>query len=210
MVAEPPQPKVKLRMSARSPESNPKITLRFGQKVGGTAGVSIDSEALKRQQDLVKAGANGQAAPVGDGTPRSGAPNPLGGSPAASTSNRIPPLHTLSQDRTRSTSVERPTSSTDGVKSEVPPGQSPALAAVQLNRDLNRSSESTHTPNPAISMMPPPPSITPRLASNSPHPPAGVINSHSWNSHPLAVSFESKWRQPGKGEYLHLVYYSQD
>ena len=63
-VQEPPQPKVKLRMPAPDP---PKITLKFGsQKVAGSTGVSIDSESLKRQQDLVNAGANGKTPTSGN------------------------------------------------------------------------------------------------------------------------------------------------
>ena len=47
-------------MPAKSPEP-PKITLRFGtQRQPNPNGVSVDSEALKRQQDLVNAGANGK------------------------------------------------------------------------------------------------------------------------------------------------------
>lgn len=200
-VAEPPQPKVKLRMSARSPDTNPKITLRFGgQKAGSSAGVSVDSEALKRQQDLVKAGANGQGAAAGDGTTRSGVLNPFGGPPSSQGLAKIPPLHTASQDSDRSASAERPTSSTNGVKNELPPGQSPALGAVQLNRELSKSSEPTHSPNHAVSSMPPPSSVTPRLASNSPHPPTAANNLHGWNAQPSATSFDSRWRPAGKGE----------
>lgn len=198
-VPEPPQPKVKLRMSARSPDTNPKITLRFGgQKAAGSVGVSVDSEALKRQQDLVKAGANGQGAAASDGTPRSSILNPFGGSPSVPGLPKIPSLPTASHDTTRSASAERPASSTNGVKNELPPGHSPALGAVQLNRELSRSSEPTHSPNPAVSSMPPPSSVTPRLASNSPHPPTAANNSHGWNAQPSATSFDSRWRQPGK------------
>lgn len=201
-VLEPPQPKVKLRISARSPETNPKITLRFGgQKAGGSAGVSVDSEALKRQQDLVKAGANGQGAAVSDGTPRSGALNPFGGSSSGAGLTKIPSLNTASQESTRSASAERPTSSTNGVKNELPPGQSPALGAVQLNRELSKSSEATHSPNPAVSSMPPPSSVTPRIASNSPHPPTAANNLHGWSAQPSTTSFDSRWRQAGKGEH---------
>ena len=61
VVTEPPQPRVKLTMGAKSPEPPPKITLKFGNpKPGTSAGLSVDGEALKRQQDLVRAGVNGQ------------------------------------------------------------------------------------------------------------------------------------------------------
>ena len=48
-------------MPAKSPEP-PKITLKFGgQKATGSASMSVDNESLKRQQELVRAGANGYA-----------------------------------------------------------------------------------------------------------------------------------------------------
>ena len=48
-------------MPAKSPEP-PKITLKFGgQKMTNSASMSIDNESLKRQQELVRAGANGYA-----------------------------------------------------------------------------------------------------------------------------------------------------
>ena len=54
-------------MPAKSPEP-PRITLRFGgQRQQGSSGVSVDSEALKRQQDLVNAGANGRGSLTGNG-----------------------------------------------------------------------------------------------------------------------------------------------
>ena len=191
-------------MSARSPETNPKITLRFGgQKSAGSAGVSVDSESLKRQQDLVKAGTNGQGAATSEGTPRLGALNPFGGSPSSLGLPNIPSVHAASQDSTRSASAERPTSSTNGVKNELPPRQSPALGAVQLNRELSGSSEPA--PNPVVSSMPPPSSVTPRLASHSPHPPAAGNNSHGWNAQPSATPFDSRWRPAGKGERCELL-----
>ena len=46
-------------MPAKSPEP-PKITLKFGgQKAVNSASMSVDNESLKRQQELVRAGANG-------------------------------------------------------------------------------------------------------------------------------------------------------
>ena len=63
-VQEPPQPKVKLRMPAPDP---PKLTLKFNApKQTGSTGVSIDSESLKRQQELVNAGANGKTSATGN------------------------------------------------------------------------------------------------------------------------------------------------
>ena len=200
MVAEPPQPKVKLRLSAKSPEPTPKITLRFGQKSNGSTGVAIDNEALKRQQDLVKAGANGQGAVTANETPRPSPRNPFGSSHSGSGAAPIPTLHRLSQERARSSSAENPATSVSGVKSEGP-GKSPALSAVQLNRDLNGSNEAIQSPNAAASIMPPPSSVTPCLPSGSPHPQAAIMNSHTSNAH--IVPFDPRWRQPGKGEKRH-------
>ena len=197
MVAEPPQPKVKLRLSAKSPEPTPKITLRFGQKTNGSSGVAIDNEALKRQQDLVKAGANGRAPAATNGTTRPGPRNPFGSSHSGSGATPIPTLQRLSQERARSSSAENQAISMNGVKSEGP-GKSPALSAVQLDRDLNSSNEATKSPNIAASTMPPPSSITPRLPSGSPHPQAAATNTHT--SYPHTVAFDPRWRQPGKGE----------
>lgn len=56
-------------MPAKSPEP-PKITLKFGgQKATGSASMSVDNESLKRQQELVRAGANGYAPGKGNKEP---------------------------------------------------------------------------------------------------------------------------------------------
>ena len=53
-------------MPVKSPEPS-KITLKFGsQKGGATPAMSVDNEALKRQQELVRAGANGHATIAGN------------------------------------------------------------------------------------------------------------------------------------------------
>ena len=52
---------MKLTIGGKSPEPQPKITLKFGNpKPSSSAGVTVDSEALKRQQEVVRAGINGQ------------------------------------------------------------------------------------------------------------------------------------------------------
>lgn len=166
---------MKLRLSARSPETNPKITLRFGGQKSGT-GVSVDSEALKRQQDLVKAGVNGQGAINVNGIPRAGLISSGPGLP-----------NSVSHESTRSASAERPTHASNGIKNEVPLRQSPALSAIQPSRDLSESVQNLHS---SLSNMPPPSSVTPRPPSNSPHPPTA----------PPPPSVDSRLRQPGKGE----------
>lgn len=200
-VVEPPQPKVKLRLSAKSPEPTPKITLRFGgQKSSGPASVSVDSEALKRQQDLVKAGANGQGAIASNGNSRPVQRNPFRSSNSGSGSTPIPALQKLSQERSQSDSAEHPKTSANGVKAEAQLGQSPSLGAVQLNRDTNNSGGLGQSPSAAASIMPPPSSVTPRLPSGSPHPQAVTTNSQGSNSHSTTTAFDPRWRPPGKGE----------
>ena len=59
VVNEPPQPKVKLKMSAPpSTDQSSKVLLRLGATKTGGTGVAVDSEALKRQQQLVAAGSS--------------------------------------------------------------------------------------------------------------------------------------------------------
>lgn len=138
--------------------------------------MSVDSEALRRQQDLVKAGVNGQGAINVNGIPRAG-PTSLGpGLP-----------NSVSQESPRSASAERPTQVSNGIKNEVPLRQSPALSAIQPSGDL---SESVQTPHSSLSNMPPPSSVTPRPPSNSPHP----------SGAPTPPSVDSRLRQPGKGD----------
>ena len=199
-VPEPPQPKVKLRMSAKSPEPAPKIKLRFGQKAAPdeTSGIAVDNDALKRQQNLVKAGANGQETTTANGSSsRTPSRNPLGDSTSGSTSTPILTLNQNSQDR-RSGSAGSPPAA-NGVKNEGSTGQSPALAAVQLRQGSNASNEVTQSPHVVAISMPPPPSVTPRLPSGSPHPQAATPSHHATNNQSLSNPLDSRWRQPGKG-----------
>lgn len=139
-VAEPPQPKVKLRMPAKSPEP-PKITLKFGgQKATGSASMSVDNESLKRQQELVRAGVNGYA--------------PGKGSIPTPASSRL--------SHERSGSAEHATS---GMKTETAHGQSPALNAIP-----NGSSEARQSPSASNLQMPPPMHVSSRMPSDSPNP----------------------------------------
>lgn len=138
--------------------------------------MSVDSEALKRQQDLVKAGVNGQGAMNVNGLPRAGLTSSDPGLP-----------NSVSQESPRSASAEGPVHVSNGIKNEVPLRQSPALSAIQPSRDL---SESVQTPHSSLSNMPPPSSVTPRPPSNSPHPSAA----------PTPPSVDSRLRQPGKGD----------
>ena len=188
MVAEPPQPKVKLRMPAKSPEP-PKITLKFGgSKPSNTGGVSVDNEALRRQQDLVNAGMNGQA------SIRASPKASLEGSQHVPTANGIPVLTKTSKERMRSGSAEKPT--INGVKTEASMGQPAVLGAVPLRADSSGSLDAHKSPNPA--MMPPPSAnLISRLPSGSPHPQSYTANHYSYSSTTL---FDSTRRQSGKGK----------
>ncbi|KAL8932404.1 MAG: hypothetical protein Q9216_006853 [Gyalolechia sp. 2 TL-2023] len=188
VVAEPPQPKVKLRMPAKSPEP-PKITLKFGgSKPSVAAGVSVDNEALKRQQDLVNAGMNGQA-PI-----RANPRNPPEGLQNVPTANGVPSHGRISQER-RSGSGDKP--AINGVKTETSVGQSPAPGAGMLSADRGDSLDTRQSPNPA--MMPPPPSmLAPRLPSGSPHPQSYSTNLYGSTGYSSTTQFDSTRRQSGK------------
>ncbi|KAL8680353.1 MAG: hypothetical protein Q9186_003474 [Xanthomendoza sp. 1 TL-2023] len=188
-VAEPPQPKVKLRMPAKSPEP-PKITLKFGgPKPSAAVGVSVDSEALKRQQDLVNAGMNGQA------SIRSGEKIQPSGPPNVPVTNGVSPLPSTSPQRTSGNLSEK--SGVNGVKTESSMGQSPALAAVQLSANRIGSLDPRQSPNP--SMMPPPlASLTPRPPSGSPHPQSYTSNHYSSSGYSSTSQYDASRRQPGK------------
>ena len=186
-VAEPPQPKVKLRMPVKSPEP-PKITLKFGgQKAAGPASISVDNESLKRQQELVRAGANGYAPGKGNATAPPGKVFQFSYSRSGAVSNSA-----LSrQSHERSGSSEHPM---NGMKTEAVLSQSPALNAIP-----NGTSETRQSPSASNLQMPPPIQGSSRLPSGSPHPqaaPNGVAPASQASNTP----FNSRLRQPGKGE----------
>ena len=102
----------------KSAQENPKITLKFGQKPSAAAGVSVDQEALARQQSLVRGAANGQSANANSQT---------------STRNQLPgslPTSQSSQDHPSAPPIEH---GANGIKRELSHGQSPALAKALPN-----------------------------------------------------------------------------
>ncbi|KAL8895621.1 MAG: hypothetical protein Q9207_008089 [Kuettlingeria erythrocarpa] len=192
VVAEPPQPKVKLRMPAKSPEP-PKITLKFGgSKASATTGVSVDNEALKRQQELVNAGMNGQASIRPNQSDTAGAPQNV------PTPNGVVPPPRVAQERTGSGSADKPP--INNVKTEASMGQSPALTAVQLSAERSSSLDARQSPN--LAMMPPPANLVTRPPSGSPHPYSYPSNHHISTGYSSASYFESTRRQPGKEPLL--------
>ena len=93
-------------MKGKSPEVAPKLTLKFGQqKSANREGISVDNEALKRQQELVKAGING-----GNPTPNASRPQ---------------------IERNSSSSTN--TAVVNGIKREASHASSPALAPGLVN-----------------------------------------------------------------------------
>ncbi|KAI4217358.1 MAG: hypothetical protein LQ351_000667 [Letrouitia transgressa] len=189
-VSEPPQPKVTLRMPAKEPDP-PKITLKFGnQKINGSTGVSVDGEALKRQQELVNAGANGQIS-------ASNSRNHVGnaGTGTTTAAAAAPLLQRSPHERTRSSSTEYPAA--NGIKTEASQLQSPALGTVQMSAERSGSAETRQSPG--ISLMPPPANVTPRIASGSPRPQLSAMHSHSLHSYSMAYNANSARRPAGKG-----------
>ncbi|MCJ1380825.1 hypothetical protein MMC17_003934 [Xylographa soralifera] len=191
-VSEPPQPKVKLRLTANktTPELQPKIMLRMGSKVAteSTNGVAVDNEALKRQQDHVKAGANGHTAITNGGSSTK-----LATSPDVLNGSKLVTPDQLSQDRTSGT-IATASMATNGIKSETQLRQSPAIPATVARHNSNSSTEYPQSPHNVSTSMPPPTSITPRLPSGSPHPQVNHSSQNNQTSNPL----DSRWRQPGR------------
>ena len=199
-VSEPPQPKVKLRMSAKSPEPTPKIKLRFGQKAvpDEVSGIVVENDVPKIEQNLVNVGASPQDVISANG---SSSQLPLKNPPGESSSGSVPTptvsLNQTSQDR-RSGSAASP-SRPNGIKHEGGSAQSPDVVTLQLRPSSNASNDATHSPHPAASSMPPPTSVTPRPPSGSPHPQAATPSHHATHNQNPSNPLDSRWRQPGKG-----------
>ena len=184
-------------MPAKEPDP-PKITLKFGgQRQNGSNGVSIDSESLKRQQQLVNAGANGQGPVAGNGNHPIASLDP---SQRASNSQTVlGPSALAGNDRPRSDSAEHPL--VNGVKKETAMSQSPTLGAVHLNGDTRRS-DVRQSPSNGNLAMPPPLHNIPRMPSGSPLPQTAHVSNHMPTSHASSAQFDARWRQKGKGKLV--------
>ncbi|KAF2118178.1 Bromodomain-containing protein [Lophiotrema nucula] len=157
-VAEPPQPKLKLNMSA-APKQQLKLKLRQSpgseaqtpdSRGSATPGIVIDRDALLRQQRHVQEGVNGTrgSRPSSSGKPQTpSATNPFTGPRGASVA--IPPVGAV-----------QPV--INGVKTDV---QSPALSSI---RAASTASDGQRLSVPAQAPVMPPPVSRP--ASGSPHP----------------------------------------
>ncbi|KAF2187628.1 Bromodomain-containing protein [Zopfia rhizophila CBS 207.26] len=173
-VEEPPQPKLKLNMSA-APKQQLKLRLSHRQSPGSdpntpggrssaTPGVIVDNEALLRQQRHVHESMNGarSSRPPSSGkqqTPLSSA-NPFTGPRGASVT--VPPL-SAAHPRTAGSPP-----AANGIKNDI---QSPALNSIRPASNASDSqsqglSVPAQTPHPAM----PPPQSTSRTNSGSPHP----------------------------------------
>ncbi|KAL1867575.1 hypothetical protein Plec18167_008575 [Paecilomyces lecythidis] len=189
-------PRLRLRMATtNTPEpssSSQRLTLRLpGQKSDGTLkdektqpGVTVDSEALKRQQDLVRAGSNGQ-----DIDARSTRNLRRNGSPKLGAKFQIPQEH---QGPSSAPSPAR--STTTAVKSEALAVASPNLAAVQSREDSQESIRpvgaatvplASHS---AASSIPPAPDLAPSHVTSSGPPPS---DQPAYLNIPQNVSFDT-------------------
>ncbi len=177
-VDEPIQPKLKLNMSSgAAPKQQLKLKLRQspasdrqtpGARSSATPSISVDNEALQRQQRHVLEGMNGNRASSGKpGTP-SGLTNPFTG-PRGTSSTAAPVPGAQMR-----TAGSPPTM--NGIKQDV---QSPALNAIRLagTPQIPGSSIPTQTPMPAMA----PPHAMARPASGSPHP-NGVPHHTNYNA----------------------------
>ncbi|GAD92639.1 conserved hypothetical protein [Paecilomyces variotii No. 5] len=165
-------PRLRLRMATTdTPEpssSSQRLTLRLpGQKSDGTSkdektqsGVTVDSEALKRQQDLVRAGSNGQdidarSVPSTRNLRRNGSPK-LGAKFQAPHEHKGP-----------SSAPSPARSTTAAIKSEAQAVASPNLATVQSREDsqesmrLQGAATIPLASNSAASSVPPAPDLAP-------------------------------------------------
>ena len=186
-------------MPAKEPDP-PKITLKFGgQRQTGSSGVSVDSESLKRQQQLVNAGANGHGPAAGNGKHLITSIDPS--RRVANSQTALGPSVPVAHDRPRSDSTEYPL--VNGVKKETAMSQSPTLGAVHLNGDIRRS-DARQSPSNGNLAMPPPLNNTPRMPSGSPLPPVTLLNNHVPTSHASTTPFDTRWRQKGKGEFTSI------
>lgn len=220
VVPEPPQedgdgstPRLKLKMgSTKTPEpSSQKLTLKFqGQKTEtppnperSTMGVTVDNEALKRQQELVRAGSNGQDY-AQNATPSSTEPGKRSfGSP----NKKSTPLAGTSQERQSSASAAVSSHAMPGIEGEGPGGPSPNLAAAQPageSLEANKAggvlepgaTRTPSVPNLAASTMGPPLSVTPR-PSGSPLPSQPQMQSQTPQA-PVVSPLDCRVRHPGK------------
>jgi hypothetical protein len=211
-------PRIRLRMgSTKTPEPLPqKLTLRLPGKAGDPSssmemlqsGVTVDSEALKRQQELVRAGSNGLEVPRNSTPPARNLRDRSG-----SGTRCISAMSRRSQDQEiqGSTFGASPVPSTSAIKSEILAGQSPSLTALHSNHDSYDSSKHSNESPFAVSLESsaglntfPPPNATP--APNCVSLRSSLTQTYNLSSHNMSVHvvspLDSRLRKPGKGNIL--------
>lgn len=182
--------------ATKTPEPpSQRLTLRLpGQKLDNTSkdektqpGMTVDSEALKRQQELVRAGSNGKEFDVRS-TPLTRSLRRTTGSPKLGVGKfQIP-----QENRGSNSAISPARSTTAAVKSETQATVSPKLAAVRSREDSQESVHPTAGPaavppstGPSVSL---PLGLTPSNVSGSPaHHIGQIVDLHL----PQNVSFDN-------------------
>jgi hypothetical protein len=204
--------RLKLKLSgSKEEQSQQRIMLRMGGRKdspgispapkAGSPAVQSNGSIGAADGTLRQTGENGQVPLTSNGI--SGLRNPF---VSHSGSTPVAYLAHMSKERTGSFSgsAASPTPSTGAMKTEDRTRHSPSAGAVSPRRTGSQG-----TPQPMYSSnsatMPPPSNTTPKGSTDLYHPqgtPAFVPNSsHIPHHHPPAHPFDSKWRQPGKGEF---------
>lgn len=176
VVPEPAQSRVKLTMSTKAPEPS-KITLHVGPRPS-PGGVSVDAEALKRQREMVQAGANGIAALTS----------------AASSVGALPQSATTPMVLSNGAASQLSPPMGNGVKHESKASTSPAPSVIAQGNSVNGTVTA-----PRTSM--PPPAMAPPLPSGSPYPQAGFQTTYHQSMNPI----DSRFRLAGKSKSISLI-----
>jgi hypothetical protein len=189
---------------------NPSLKIKFGSAKASpgapspagtpgadrnTPGVIVHDEALERQRQMVAAGMNGGHPPSAQGA-AAGPRNPFGGpSRSGSASTPIPALNS-------NVSAASPPAQVNGVKSEMQPGQSPALSAIRPSSAASGPMAHMHAPQ-GLS----------RIPSGSPHPPLQPSLYATGNNyhhqppqyHPPNGFLENRTRPAGQSKFVPLL-----
>ncbi|OJD13549.1 hypothetical protein AJ78_06009 [Emergomyces pasteurianus Ep9510] len=210
-----PAPRIKLRVGAtKTPEPPPqKLTLRFPGKIGDQSadmehrqgGVSIDNEALRRQQEHVKASSNGLEVPDRS-TPLKRNLRDRSGSGTRAVSMRS--TRSQEQEQQRGVPGASPSRSSSAVKIEGTGVSTPNLRTLASQESIKPLHDAQHriasgSAEPSKT-MPPSATATPIQDNNTqallqPSP----SRSYSFPSPAPAVSpMNSRLRQPGKAPLI--------
>lgn len=195
-VDEPTQPKLKINMSGQ-PKQQLKIKLRRSPdseavtpaaRGSATPGVSIDNDALLRQQRLVHDGMSGSGARSSSASEKLSTPAPSAPS-APLAPSATPAIGMRGASASVAPAAAASPAPTNGIKSDV---HSPALSSIRPASTVPdaQPSVSSQTSHPSM----PPPQSTSR-ASGSPFPAA--TNGHA----PAAVQQPNGFVQPTSNHY---------